>query len=799
MRNSILFFCLLLATFQGIAQHKVKVFLDEKTALQHDSIYIVGTFSNWDSTPNPAFRMKPVSDRRWMIELNLPEGPIRYKFHRGSWQTVEKGFNGEEIADRNIVVHRDTTLSANVRAWRDQVILDKHVMLGQALSDTDRIRVMVALAANYAFYPEIYNADSALLYAQQAMKEQQAIASSAAGQQKSYNPGSSLYPLQEVLAVLLHALGNYPKALELRLSNLAIAEAAKDPLMRLQAQIAVVNDYMSMKDYEKVLLYSRSSNTLIQAIPDVIRDQPNLQWSVWLNLSTAFYNLQQYDSALTYAKKTEGFGQNQFRLVSLAFSSLLIGDIYRGMHKDDLAFRYYRQTIPAAAATTASAVTSNAYIGLAQLFQRSGNLDSALYYAKNAVSNLVLNRVTVQSWGENSESYIADFAPVLANLYQQKGQSDSAYKYLQWSVTLKDSLYNNSRVRQIQTLTFNDELRRQQLEQRTREAEARFGVQVKIYGLIALLAGILVVAAILFRNNKHKQAANELLQKQKQEIETTLGELRQTQRQLVQSEKMASLGELTAGIAHEIQNPLNFVNNFAEINLELIGELNEERSRQLSDRDTALENDLIRDIEENSGKILHHGKRADGIVKGMLQHSRANSGTKEPTDINALADEYLRLAYHGLRARDKSFNATMNSSLDPGVGKVNVMPQEMGRVLLNLITNAFYAANQRRKEKPGFEPVISVTTKRISPSGNKPGFVEISVRDNGAGIAPDNLEKIFQPFFTTKPTGEGTGLGLSLSYDIVKSHGGTLTVDTKQAANADDTNAGTTFTVTLPV
>ena len=252
-----------------------------------------------------------------------------------------------------------------------------------------------------------------------------------------------------------------------------------------------------------------------------------------------------------------------------------------------------------------------------------------------------------------------------------------------------------------------------------------------------------------------------------------------------QSEKMASLGELTAGIAHEIQNPLNFVNNFSEVNKELIDELRVERKKEY--RDLQSEEDILRDLENNLEKIAHHGKRADAIVKGMLQHSRNNNGQKESTNINALADEYLRLAYHGLRAKDKSFNATLKTDFDETIGNINIVSQDIGRVLLNLINNAFYVvAEKKRQMGNGYEPTVSVSTKKVSDK------VFISVQDNGNGIPQKVLDKIFQPFFTTKPTGQGTGLGLSLSYDIVKAHGGEIKVNTKE-------NEGTEFTIFLPI
>jgi two-component system NtrC family sensor kinase len=281
---------------------------------------------------------------------------------------------------------------------------------------------------------------------------------------------------------------------------------------------------------------------------------------------------------------------------------------------------------------------------------------------------------------------------------------------------------------------------------------------------------------------------NEVLSATNSTLNDTLFELKKTHAQLVQSEKMASLGELTAGIAHEIQNPLNFVNNFSEVSIELIEEVLEERAKSDPERDETLEAELLGDITNNLEKIAHHGKRADAIVKGMLMHSRTSSGVKEPTAINALCDEYLRLSYHGLRAKDKSFNATIKTDFDPSIQPINALSQDLGRVVLNLLTNAFYAVNEKKQQNPtGYEPTVSVTTKSL---GDK---VEISVSDNGNGIPKKVIDKIFMPFFTTKPTGQGTGLGLSLSYDIItQSHGGELIVETKEGE-------GTEFIIRLPV
>ncbi|MHB1177873.1 MAG: ATP-binding protein [Daejeonella sp.] len=291
---------------------------------------------------------------------------------------------------------------------------------------------------------------------------------------------------------------------------------------------------------------------------------------------------------------------------------------------------------------------------------------------------------------------------------------------------------------------------------------------------------------------------NETLETQVQErtasLNRSIEDLKSTQAQLIQSEKMASLGELTAGIAHEIQNPLNFVNNFSEVSTEMIQEIKEERTKSKEDRDEALQDEILEDISKNLEKISLHGNRASSIVKGMLEHSRTSSGEKELIDINALADEYLKLAYHGLRAKDKSFNAEMKTDFDENLPTVAIIPQDIGRVFLNLINNAFYAVNEKQQaegSKPNaenYKPTVTISTKNVN------GKVEIIISDNGNGIPQNIIDKIFQPFFTTKPTGKGTGLGLSLAYDIVKAHGGEIKI-----GNSTVEQVGTTFIITLPL
>jgi signal transduction histidine kinase len=413
-------------------------------------------------------------------------------------------------------------------------------------------------------------------------------------------------------------------------------------------------------------------------------------------------------------------------------------------------------------------------------YQQLGTKDSALYYAKRAYA----------AAGDSYLSLRVGPTKILADAYKGRN-ADSALKYTEIYYQWRDSLVNIDKAQRAQTMAFAE----QQHQQEIAAAKAAYQSTFRLYLLAAVIAFLVILILVFWRNNHRKQEANRLLSEQKEEIETqrdhlesTLSDLKTAQGQLIQAEKMASLGELTAGIAHEIQNPLNFVNNFSDVNREMLEELKAESEKPGVERDEQLEKELINDLIDNEQKINHHGKRADAIVKGMLQHSQASSGQKELTDLNSLADEYLRLSYHGLRAKDKSFNAELITHFDEELPKVKIIPQDIGRALLNLINNAFYATQQKAKTAHnGYKPAIEISTIQQN------GSVMVSVKDNGNGIPGAIKEKIMQPFFTTKPTGEGTGLGLSLSYDIVvKGHGGTINVESQEGE-------GSEFTVTLPL
>jgi signal transduction histidine kinase len=381
----------------------------------------------------------------------------------------------------------------------------------------------------------------------------------------------------------------------------------------------------------------------------------------------------------------------------------------------------------------------------------------------------------------NLRSRVLEAYGALAKAYEAKGNMAEAYNWMSKAFVLNKEMIRDEK--EARTMSFDIERKIQENETAIQLLNARDEgnktTRLYLIGIIALL-GLLALALAFFYRNKKK--TGEALSSKNLKLEETLGELKSTQAQLIQAEKMASLGELTAGIAHEIQNPLNFVNNFSEVNSELITELEEAANTGNLDEVKA----IALDLKANEDKIKHHGNRADSIVKGMLQHSQKASGVKELTDINAMADEYLRLAFHGLRAKDSTMNASMETELDPTIGNIMLVQQDISRVLLNLYNNAFYAVAERfKKEGSSYKPSVTLSTSKLDDK------VCISIRDNGLGISENIKQKIFQPFFTTKPTGEGTGLGLSLSYDIIKAHGGEIIVDTKQGEYTE-------FRVTLP-
>ncbi|GAB4054693.1 tetratricopeptide repeat protein [Spirosoma litoris] len=554
-------------------------------------------------------------------------------------------------------------------------------------------------------------------------------------------------------------------------------------------------------------------------------------------LATLYITLADYQQGLTVLSSAIQLFERANDQEGICRSLNGFGELYRLQGDFDRAERYYDKAIRLAQALNRPRLAAQAESNLAAAYVAQGNYDEALRTAHRALTVLTkIPETEVVVWTQTvlARGYLKKNQPdkaleyglrswqlsrqignressrdaneILAEVYAAQHKYAEAYAAQQKYIAYVDTLSGRNTQQQLALLQYNYGLAEKQTQIALLKKDKALQMAMAqrqrqlLFGALIGIGLVLGVLFLMYRNNRQKQKANSILQQQKAEIQAqrdqtnqALAELKSTQNQLIQSEKMASLGELTAGIAHEIQNPLNFVNNFSEVSVELVQEVREERKKG-PDRDEELEDELLTDLTNNLHKISQHGNRASAIVKGMLEHSRKSTGHKEPTNINALADEYLRLAYHGLRAKDKTFNATLKTDFDTSLGEVNVISQDIGRVFLNLFTNAFYAVNQRQIVETGhassrpepYQPTVLVSTKKM---GNQ---AVITVSDNGTGIPESVLQKIFQPFFTTKPTGEGTGLGLSLAYDIVtKGHNGTLTVESKAGE-------GTKFVISLP-
>ncbi len=554
--------------------------------------------------------------------------------------------------------------------------------------------------------------------------------------------------------------GNYVKALELHRSGVAVAEQSGNKILIGFALNQMAHIYKDRLENEKALAIYRDAFQHFESngSTDI--------WYACMNIGIVYYNMGNYDSALYYSKEALKRINDAPWVGNQSAVYVNIASIYSQKNMPDSLNKYFTLASNLANSTQSPRYLNMTNLSIAEHFERIQQYDSAAYYYKKAVDIVT---------GTEMNSMVLKPAKKLTEYYQNIN-ADSTVKYWKVYSAANDSVNSIRTNQQIQMLTFEEEQRKRDIE----ASQIAYQNKIRTGILLGGLAVLSIIGFILYRNSRQKQKANKVL-------ESTLANLKSTQTQLIQSEKMASLGELTAGIAHEIQNPLNFVNNFSEINDELTSELVDE----LNSGNTNEAKIIAQHIQDNSQKIMHHGKRAGSIVKGMLEHSRQSSGEKVPTDLNALADECLRLSYHGYRAKDKSFQATWKLDLDPALPKIAAVPQDISRVLLNLINNAFYAVHEKAKQNiAGYEPMVKIKTSVIPPSGG--GGACIAVEDNGGGIPDAIKEKIFQPFFTTKPTGQGTGLGLSLSYDIVKAHGGEI----QALASAEE---GTTIIVTIPL
>lgn len=577
----------------------------------------------------------------------------------------------------------------------------------------------------------------------------------------------------------LREAGNYPAALQVGLQGLHLAEALGEPELIGRAFNALGYLYWEQGNSRPALSYFLRSRQVAEKISN-----QKLLTRVMGNIGNVYQQLGQLDSALIYLKKGYALDLLNHDLVSEVGDAGMLGNVYARLGRDGLAQYYYRRSIKRARKPHITFALCRAYLGQARLFERAGGLwaDSALAYGRQALAAGQLGHYP---------KGVLEASQFLASTWAVRQDSAAAYRYLTLANATRDSLFSLSKMAQVQALDISDRLRQQ--EQADEEEQA--AAERRQLWLLAALAGAVPALWLLWRNNRLKQHAfyqlnrrNAQIAAQRDRLREALAELKATQTQLMQREKMAFLGELTAGIAHELQNPLNFVKNFADVSAELVEEMTAREPALVGS--AGVGQDFLAGLKQNLQKISQHGQRASSIIRDMLEHSRSGPGQRLPTELNAVAEEALMLAHQGFCVNHPGFQATLIRDFDPQLGQVPVIRSELVRVLLNLCANAFYAVRQRQQAigyAAGYEPTITVATRRVMPQE-----VEIRVRDNGTGMPESIRSKVFQPFFTTKPPGEGTGLGLSLCFDmVVRSHGGTLSVKSREGEFSE-------FTIRLP-
>ena len=639
------------------------------------------------------------------------------------------------------------------------VIIDLKLQLAKAGNDSSRSLIWAGLSYFYAYS----SFDSSLLYAEKALKLSNKI-DFARGKANALIGFGNLYLRQ----------GDYPMALQYQFQAKELSETFNFKREKAISLMQLGFTYQNLSDYDRSIAFSMQAKELFNG-----NSWDNYNIENEIGISNTYMATNKKDSAMACMQKVYDDPKNK---IMMPIILEVLGNINTSLGNFAIAKDQLHRAIAANIKNNDLYSLIWAYNSIAKLYQATNQTDSAIYNA--------LKAFTLAEKIQLNEGILIN-SLILAKEFEASDAAKALY-YRKIYDDVYNKMYGQDKVLALQKTLAEQQERQKQVDEK-RMADVN---RLKQIAYTAGLAILLLVALVLYWNNRQKQKANNILQQQKQKIESTLSELKSTQSQLIQSEKMASLGELTAGIAHEIQNPLNFVNNFSEVSNELLDEMNAEIVKGNFEEAKLIAND----IKQNLEKITHHGKRADAIVKGMLQHSRSSSAVKEPTDINKLADEYLRLAFHGLRAKDKTFNATLKTDFDETIGNINIIPQDIGRVILNLITNAFYAVDEKKKSgAENYEPTVSIVTKKVNDKSDS-YRIEISIGDNGNGIPEHIKEKIFQPFFTTKPTGQGTGLGLSLAYDIVKAHGGKLNMETSEAdAGVPGKNGRTAFIIELPV
>lgn len=595
---------------------------------------------------------------------------------------------------------------------------------------------------------------------------------------KKYDLTGNLAPVLNNIGIIYSNQGNYIESLNKYYEALTLAQASKNKSLIG----SIVNNIALVHFYQGKMKEADSAYKITLKLAFELKDSVRVSMA-YNNIGEVDVEQNELDTALSNFNIAFKIASRKRASDLLVAINNNLGNIY--LKKDSLLKAENKFTLALNLATLKDIgqARCKSLLGLAKVKYKQGSYSEALKYGSDGLTQ-------AQKMGQTQ--LMRDANQILAEIYEKNGNGMEALQHYKTYMIYADSLNNIANERAAANENANYRISQNKISFDKKSTQQKW----IIFSAFAALVSLSIILWIINRNKKrlHKtykdlQIKNELIETQKQEAEITLAQLKDTQSQLIQSEKMASLGELTAGIAHEIQNPLNFVNNFSEINIEMI----EEMQAALAVGNTEEVISISNDIKDNEEKIAAHGKRAESIVRGMLQHSRTSTGKKESTNINALCEEYLNLSYHGLRAKDKSFNAKLKTDFDATVKNIAIVPQDIGRVLLNLYNNAFYAVAEKHRLAPSennYEPIVSVST-RLLPSSSGRSHVEIKVTDNGNGIPQKVLEKIFLPFFTTKQTGQGTGLGLSMAYDIVRAHGGEIKAASKEGE-------GTEFTIRLP-
>jgi len=649
-------------------------------------------------------------------------------------------------------------------------------LLHHATNDTLRMDAFRRLG----FYYAQINRDSSLYYGEQQLRLARKL-------KQKYWESIAL----KHIGYTYYKMEYYPTALKFLLQAKEIAE---DPKIENNIWGLFDNEnpqearliHLSSTLNHLAVIYGVTGNIAKQLsiLKQVFNDSKNFHYNIGLSVATmnigkVYFRMNKLDSALFYAQKgmyyadISGYTKYKGGILSL------IGEIFTKKGQYSSAKSAYQQSIQVSLEQRNFQSLGDAYINLANLYRNNKQIDSSIFYTRKSLKN-------AQALHSPS-SIVSAYLSFYLN-YKVKRNIDSSFFYLDKATILNDRLVKveKEKLKQVFAISLDEQVRLNELEKENLLNDEK----TKLYAMGAGLFFLLVISLILYRSYQQKRLANNLLHQKNDQVGRALTQLKTTQNQLIQKEKLASLGELTAGIAHEIQNPLNFVNNFAEVSVELAEELHQ----SVEENDLALTQSLSDDLRQNMQQIAHNGQRASNIVRAMLEHAQASTGERQAIQLNTLAEEYLRLAYHGFRAKDSLFTATLHTDFQADLPPLEGVVQDLSRVLLNLYNNAFYALRQRLVQEGNgsqtsvvYEPTLWVSTRLVA------GQVELRVKDNGMGIPANIRDKVFQPFFTTKPTGQGTGLGLSLSYDIItKGHGGEMYLESQEGQ-------GTEFIIRLPL